>query len=183
MKMTQDKMVEKVLLTEEQIAQRVKELGQQITSDYEGKEIMLLCVLKGAVVFATDLMRAIELPVSLNFMCLSSYGSGTESSGNVKITKDLDFPVKGHHVLIAEDVVDSGNTLKFLLEYLKEQGAASVEICSIFDKPSRRKVEIDLKYIGYEIPDEFVIGYGLDYAEKFRNLPYLGVLKREVYEK
>ena len=181
--MTQDKMVERVLITEEQIAQKVKELGQQISLDYEGKEIALLCVLKGAVVFATDLMRAIDCPVSLNFMCLSSYGGGTESSGKVKITKDLDFPVTGKHVLIAEDVIDSGNTLKFLLGYLKDQGALSVEICSIFDKPSRRKVEIEVKYTGFEIPDEFVIGYGLDYAEKFRNLPYLGVLKREVYEK
>lgn len=180
--MTLDKMVEKVLLTEEQITQRVAELGEEITNDYEGKEIMLVCVLKGAFVFASDLMRAIKLPVGINFMCLSSYGNDTVSSGRVQVTKELDYPVEGKHVIIAEDVVDSGNTLNFLVGYLKEKGAKSVEVCSIFDKPSRRKVEVDVKYIGFEVPDEFIIGYGLDYAENFRNLPYLGILKREVYE-
>lgn len=181
--MNQEQMVEKILLTEEQIQTRLQELGDRITADYPGQEIMIVCVLKGAFVFAADLMRAIKLPSSINFMCLSSYGNGTESSGNVRITKELDAPVKGKHVIVAEDVVDSGNTLSFLINYLKEQGAASVEVCAAFDKPSRRKVPVCVKYTGFEIPDEFVIGYGLDYAENFRNLPYLGVLKREVYEK
>ena len=180
--MKMEQMVEKILLTEEQISNRVAELGAEITQDYAGKEIMLICVLKGAAVFATDLMRAIKLPISINFMCLSSYGNATESSGRVQITKDLDLPVEGCHVIIAEDVIDSGNTLCFLTEYLKDKGAESVEICSIFDKPSRRKVDVTVKYTGFEVPDEFIIGYGLDYAENFRNLPYLGVLKREVYE-
>ncbi len=180
--MTLDKMVEKVLFTEKQIAERVAMLGEEITKDYEGKEIMLVCVLKGAFVFASDLMRAISLPVNINFMCLSSYGNSTTSSGNIQITKELDFPVDGKQVIIAEDVVDSGHTLNFLINYLKEQGAESVEVCAIFDKPSRRQVEVPVKYIGFEVPDEFIIGYGLDYAEDFRNLPYLGVLKREVYE-
>lgn len=143
---------------------------------------MIVCVLKGAFVFAADLMRAVSIPASINFMCLSSYGDGTVSTGNVKITKELDSPVTGKRVIIAEDVVDSGNTLRFLMNYLKEQGAESVEVCAIFDKPSRRKVDVDVRYVGFEVPDEFIIGYGLDYAEKFRNLPYLGVLKREVYE-
>ncbi len=180
--MTLDKMVEKVLFTEKQIAEKVAELGEEITKDYEGKEIMLVCVLKGAFVFASDLMRAISLPVNINFMCLSSYGNSTTSSGRIQVTKELDFPVEGKNVIIAEDVVDSGNTLKFLINYLKEQGAKSVEVCTIFDKPSRRQVEVPVKYTGFEVPDEFIIGYGLDYAEDFRNLPYLGVLKREVYE-
>lgn len=180
--MNQNELVEKVLFTQQQIAQKVEQLGEQISRDYAGKDLMLVCVLKGAVVFAADLMRAISLPVSLNFMCVSSYGTATTSSGNVQITKDLDLPVEGKNVIIAEDVVDSGNTLSYLVKYLKSKNAASVDICTIFDKPSRRKVPVDVKYAGFEIPDEFVIGYGLDYAEKFRNLPYLGVLKREVYE-
>ncbi|MBE7042582.1 MAG: hypoxanthine phosphoribosyltransferase [Ruminococcaceae bacterium] len=177
-----DQMVEKILITEEEITRRVKELGEEISKDYAGEEVMVLCVLKGAFVFASDLIRAISLPASINFMCLSSYGSGTTSSGKVQVTKDLDCPVEGKHVIIAEDVIDSGNTLHFLVDYLKEKGATSVDVCAIFDKPSRRQVEVEVRYIGFEIPDEFVIGYGLDYAENFRNLPYLGVLKREVYE-
>ncbi len=180
--MTLDKMVEKVLLTEDQIADRVAELGAEITSDYKEKELVMVCVLKGAFVFASDLMRAVQLPVSINFMCVSSYGNSTTSSGKIQVTKELDFPVEGKHVVIAEDVVDSGHTLKFLIQYLKEKGAKTVEVCAIFDKPSRRQVEVPVKYIGFEVPDEFIIGYGLDYAEDFRNLPYLGVLKREVYE-
>ncbi len=180
--MSQEEWVERVLFTQQQIAQRVLQLGEQISRDYQGKDLMLVCVLKGAVMFAADLMRAIQLPVSLNFMCVSSYGTATTSSGDIHITKDLDLPVEGKNVIIAEDVVDSGNTLNYLVKYLKSKNAASVDICTIFDKPSRRKVPVEVKYTGFEIPDEFVIGYGLDYAEKFRNLPYLGVLKREVYE-
>lgn len=180
--MSQEEWVERVLFTQQQIAQRVLQLGEQISRDYQGKDLMLVCVLKGAVMFAADLMRAIQLPVSLNFMCVSSYGTATTSSGDIHITKDLDLPVEGKNVIIAEDVVDSGNTLNYLVKYLKSKNAASVDICTIFDKPSRRKVPVEVKYTGFEIPDEFVIGYGLDYAEKFRNLPYLGILKREVYE-
>lgn len=180
--MSQQDLVEKILYTKEEIAARVEQLGAAITRDYAGQEVAIVCVLKGAALFASDLIRSIDLPLSIGFMYVSSYGSGTKSSGHVQIVKDLDISVEGKHVIIAEDVVDSGNTLSFLLDYLKGKQAAAVDVCAIFDKPSRRVVPVEVKYTGFEIPDEFVIGYGLDYGEKFRNLPYLGVLKRSVYE-
>lgn len=174
--------IERVLFTEEEIRDKVRELGERISRDYAGRDLMLLCVLKGAFVFASDLLRAITIPCGINFMAVSSYGMAT-SSGSVQITKDLDLPVDGKEIIIAEDIVDSGKTLTYIMQYLKSKNAKSVDICALFDKPDRRQVEVDVKYIGYTIPDEFVVGYGLDFAERFRNLPYLGVLKRSVYEK
>lgn len=174
--------IEKILFSEEQIASKVKELGAMISRDYAGKEIMVLCILKGAFVFASDLFRSLTIPAGITFMSVSSYGCGTVSSGVIKIDQDIDLPIEGKHIIIAEDIVDSGKTLSYIVEYLKNKKAASVEICAIFDKPDRREVPVEVKYIGYQIPNEFVVGYGLDYAEQFRNLPYLGILKRSLYE-
>ena len=175
--------IEKVLYSEEEIKNRVKELGAKITEDYKGESVMVLCILKGAFMFASDLLRTIELDsTSIHFMVASSYGDKTTSSGHVIIKQDIDESVVGRHIIIAEDIVDTGRTLSYVVQYLKEKGAASVEICTMFDKPDRRITEVDVKYIGYTIPDEFVVGYGLDYAGDYRNLPYLGILKRSVYE-
>ena len=170
-----------VLLTKEEIEEVVKELGKKITEDYKGKNLFLITVLKGAVVFLGDLMRAIEMPCEIEFMVLSSYGSGTTSTGSVKIVKDIDLPLEGKDVLIVEDILDTGFTLSFLYKLLEERKPNSIEICTLLDKPDRRKVEINAKYTGRKIPDEFVVGYGLDYDEKYRNLPFIGVLKPEVY--
>lgn len=178
-----DNMIEKVLFTEEQLKERVKELGDKITEDYKGESVMVLCILKGAFVFAADLLRAIKLDsASIHFMVASSYGDSTVSSGHVIIKQDIEESVEGRHIIIAEDIVDTGRTLSYVVEYLKEKGAASVEICTMFDKPDRRIANVEAKYIGFTIPDEFVVGYGLDYAGDFRNLPYLGILKREIYD-
>ena len=173
----------RVLISEEQLKEKVTELGAQISKDYNGKKLLLVSILKGSVVFMADLMRAITIPASIDFMSVSSYGSGVKTSGVVKILKDLDQDLNGYDVLIVEDILDSGMTLSYLVELLKSRNPASVAICSLLDKPERHKVEIELKYKGFTIPDEFVVGYGLDYAEDYRNLPYIGVLKREVYEK
>ena len=173
--------IREVLLTKEEIEEVVKELGKKITEDYKGKNLFLITVLKGAVVFLGDLMRAIEMPCEIEFMVLSSYGSGTTSTGSVKIVKDIDLPLEGKDVLIVEDILDTGFTLSFLYKLLEERKPNSIEICTLLDKPDRRKVEINAKYIGRKIPDEFVVGYGLDYDEKYRNLPFIGVLKPEVY--
>ncbi|MBQ3008696.1 MAG: hypoxanthine phosphoribosyltransferase [Oscillospiraceae bacterium] len=170
-----------VLITEEEIREIVKELGKKITEDYKDKNLFLITVLKGAVLFLGDLMRAIECPCEIEFMVTSSYGSGTVSSGNVKIVKDIDVPLDDKDVLIVEDILDTGLTLSFLIELLKNRNPKSIEICTLLDKPSRRVAEIEAKYTGREIPDEFVVGYGLDYDEKYRNLPFIGVLKPEVY--
>ena len=170
-----------VLITEEEIREVVKELGKKITEDYKDKNLFLITVLKGAVLFLGDLMRAIECPCEIEFMVTSSYGSGTVSSGNVKIVKDIDVPLDDKDVLIVEDILDTGLTLSFLIELLKNRNPKSIEICTLLDKPSRRVAEIEAKYTGREIPDEFVVGYGLDYDEKYRNLPFIGVLKPEVY--
>ena len=173
--------IREVLLTKEEIEEVVKELGKKITEDYKDKNLFLITVLKGAVVFLGDLMRAIEMPCEIEFMVLSSYGAGTTSTGSVKIVKDIDLPLEGKDVLIVEDILDTGYTLSFLLDLLKGRNPNSIEICTLLDKPDRRKVEISAKYTGRKIPDEFVVGYGLDYDEKYRNLPFIGVLKPEVY--
>jgi len=175
--------VEKVLLTEKEIAMRVVELGRQITADYAGKEVVLVGVLNGAVVFLADLARQIGLPVSLDFIRCSSYGARAITTGEVRILKDLDRSVEGKHVIVVEDIVDTGTTLSCLLMNLKSRGAASVKLATLLNKPSRRKVAIHVDYNGFEVPDYFVVGYGLDYAERYRNLPYIGVLKKSVYTK
>ena len=174
---------DELLLTREQIAARVKEMGKQITEDFRGKDMVAICILKGAVAFFVDLVREIDLPMSMDFMAISSYGSATKSSGVVRIMKDLDKPVNGKDVLVIEDIVDSGMTLSFLRENLLSRGAASLKIATLLDKPERRRVPLHVDYFGFTIPDEFVVGYGLDYDEKYRNLPDIGVLKPEVYEK
>ena len=174
---------EELLLTREQIAARVQEMGRQITEDFRGRDLTVICILKGAVVFFVDLVREIDLPMTMDFMAISSYGSATKSSGVVRILKDLDKPVNGKDVLIIEDIVDSGMTLSFLRENLLSRGAASLHIATLLDKPERRRVPLHVDYVGFTIPDEFVVGYGLDYNEKYRALPYVAILKREVYEK
>ena len=171
----------KVLLTQEELREKAKELGRQITQDYQGKNLMIVTVLKGAVVFLADLMREIDVPAEIDFMVVSSYGAGTKSSGVVKIVKDLDVPLKDKDLLIVEDILDSGMTLSYLKELLEGREPRSIRIATLLDKPARRKVDLKADYIGYSVPDEFVVGYGLDYDEKYRNLPYIGILKPEVY--
>lgn len=175
--------IQEVLLTEEMLAAKVAELGAQITRDYADKELLAIGILKGAVIFMADLIRAIDRPVEIDFMAVSSYGDQTDSSGIVRILKDLDKSIEGKHVLIIEDIIDSGQTLSYLIKNLSDRKPASIQLCTLMNKPERRKVDLPVKYVGFEIPNEFVVGYGLDYAEKYRNLPYLGVLKRSVYEK
>ena len=173
--------IKNVLITEEELKKTVKELGAKITEDYKDKNLFLITVLKGAVVFLGDLMRAIECPCVIEFLVTSSYGSGTVSTGNVKIVKDIDVPLEDKDVLIVEDILYSGLTLNFLMDLLRNRNPKSIEICTLLDKPSRRVADIQAKYTGRQIPDEFVVGYGLDYDEKYRNLPFIGVLKPEVY--
>ncbi len=173
----------RTLVSEEQLHEKVAQLGKQISSDYEGKSLLLVSVLKGSVVFMADLMRAITIPARIDFMSVSSYGSGTKSRGVVKIIKDLDIPLEGYDLLIVEDILDSGNTLSYLKEILSSRGPRSIRICTLLDKPERRTADISPDYVGFAVPDEFVVGYGLDYDEKYRNLPYIGILKPEVYEK
>lgn len=173
--------VERVLFSTEELAKRVGEIGAEITADYAGKEILMIGVLRGAVLFMADLARAIQVPVAIDFMAVSSYGAGTSSSGVVRILKDLDESVEGKHVLVVEDIIDSGLTLNYLMDNLKSRKPASIKICTLLNKPERRKVDVDIAYNGFTVPDYFVIGYGLDYAEKYRNLPFIGILKPEVY--
>lgn len=175
--------VKEILLTEEEIRNRVNELGAQIAQDYKGQDVVLVCVLKGAVVFYADLARAIgaDVNLALDFMSCSSYGDGTTSTGVVRILKDLDRTVEGKHVLVVEDIVDTGTTLNYLLENLRSRGAKSVRLAALLDKPERRKKDVHVDYVGFQIPDYFVIGYGLDYAEKYRQLKFIGVLKESVY--
>lgn len=175
--------VEKVLLTEEEIAAKIAELGKKISEDYEGKNLLLISVLKGSVVFMADLMRAITIDCRIDFMAVSSYGSGSVSSGNIKIKKDLDIDLAGYDLLVVEDILDSGNTLSQLKKLLLERNPNSFKICTFLDKPERRTADIEADYVGFTIPDAFVVGYGLDYDEKYRNIPCLGVLKPSVYEK
>lgn len=182
MKMTvQDYAVKEVLASEQQLKEKIAELGAAITRDYQGKDLLMVSILKGSVMVMADLMRAVDLPVSIDFMNVSSYGADTESKGSVKILKDLDVDIKGKDLLIVEDILDSGVTLHNLINLLRQREPASIEICTLFSKPSRRRVEVDAKYIGFVIPDAFIVGYGLDYDEKYRNLPYVGILKEEIY--
>lgn len=169
--------IKKVLIDEQKIEKRVQELGEQIGKDYQGKEPVVVAILKGSIIFYGDLVRKIKLPMRFDTMAVSSYGSGTQSSGNVKIKKDLSRDISGEDVLIIEDIIDSGNTMKALTSLLEHRGAKSIKVCAFLDKPSRRQVDFKADYIGYSIPDEFVVGYGLDYDEKYRNLPYVGVLE------
>lgn len=171
----------RVLLSKEEIEDKVSEIGAAISRDFEDKNPLIVSVLKGSFVFMADLVRHIDIPCNIDFMAVSSYGSGAKSSGEVKIIKDLDSKIEGRHVIVVEDILDSGKTLNYLLEVLRARGAASLSLCTFLNKPSRRVVPVTVDYNGVDIPDEFVVGYGLDYAEKYRNLPYLGVLKPEVY--
>ena len=174
--------VESILISQEKLENTVKSLAKQIEKDYNGKEFIMVGLLKGSIVFMAELMTKINLDFTIDFMVASSYGGGTESSGKVKIVKDLSISPKDKDILIVEDIVDSGNTLNFVINHLVSQGAASVRVCTLCDKPSRRRVPRTPDYCGAEIPDEFIVGYGLDYDEKYRNLPYIGILKRSVYE-
>jgi len=167
----------RVLIPEEEVDKRIKEIGEQISRDYAGKEVHLVCVLKGGSFFLCELAKRITVPVSLDFMSVSSYGSDTTSSGVVKIVKDLDEPIKGKDVIVVEDIIDSGRTLSYLLEMMKDRQPASLHLCTLLDKPDRRVVDVKVDYTGFQIPDEFVVGYGLDYAQKYRNLPYIGVVE------
>lgn len=166
-----------VLLPEEEVDARIQAMGEQISRDYAGKQVHLICVLKGGSFFLCELAKRITVPVSLDFMAVSSYGSGTESKGVVKIVKDLDDPIKDKDVLVVEDIVDSGRTLSYLLEMLRARGPKSLRLCTLLDKPERRVVDVDVDYTGFQIPDEFVVGYGLDYDQRYRNLPYIGVVE------
>ncbi len=167
----------KVLMTEEEVDRKIKEIGLLISKDYEGKEVRIICILRGASFFACELAKRINLPVTIDFMSVSSYGAGTESSGHVKIMKDLEESIEGKDVIVVEDIIDSGRTLSMLLELLKARKPNSIALCTLLDKPERRVVDVDVKYVGFQIPDLFVVGYGLDYDQKYRNLPYIGVVE------
>ena len=169
----------RILLSEEEVDKKICEIAQQISKDYEGKEVHLVCVLKGGVFFMCELAKRITVPVSMDFMALSSYGNGTESTGKIKVKKELDESIEGKDVLVVEDIVDSGRTLSFLLEELQSRNPASLHLCTLLDKPDRRVVDIKADYTCFEIPDEFVVGYGLDYAQRYRNLPYIGIVEIE----
>jgi hypoxanthine phosphoribosyltransferase len=173
--------IQEVLYSEEQIQGKIKELGEKISVDYEGRNPLVICVLKGAFIFMADLVKRITVPLELDFMAVSSYGQSTKSSGVVKIIKDLDVPVEGRNILIVEDIIDSGLTLSYLIDVLERRNALSISVVALFNKPARRTVDLEPDYSGYVLPDEFVVGYGLDYAEKYRNLPFIGILKPEIY--
>jgi len=173
--------LEKVLLTQEQLHARLDEIAAQVDADYAGKDLLLVGVLKGAVMVMADLARRVHTPIAMDWMAVSSYGSGTKSSGVVRILKDLDTDLTGKHVLIVEDIIDSGLTLSWLVSNLRSRGPASVEIATMLRKPDAAKVEVDVRYVGFDIPSEFVVGYGLDYAERYRNLPFVGTLAPHVY--
>ena len=175
--------VKKVLLTEEEIAKRVKELGAEISKDYEGKEIVMVCLLTGAAWFATDLSRALENDMRMDFMVASSYGNGTTTSGNVKVSLDVRTDLSNKHVLLVDDIIDTGTTFKAITDMLASRNVASIKTCALCDKKERRTADINADYVGFVIPDEFVVGYGLDFAGSYRNLPYIGVLKSSVYAK
>ena len=167
----------KVLISEEEVDARIRELGEKISKEYEGKQIHLICVLKGGVFFMCELAKRITVPVSMDFMCVGSYGDGTKSSGVVRLAKDLDESIENKEVLIVEDIIDSGNTLYNLMDVLRQRKPASLRLCTLLDKPDRRVKDVHVDWTGFEIPDEFVVGYGLDYAQKYRNLPYIGVVE------
>jgi hypoxanthine phosphoribosyltransferase len=172
--------VESVLIEEDVLQARISELGEEISADYAGRDLLLLGVLKGAVFFMADLMRRLTVPCEIDFMAISSYGAATDSSGVVRILKDLDINIDGRHVLVVEDIIDSGLTLSYLVRNLEARMPASLEICALLTKPARREIEVDVRYVGFEIPNRFVIGYGLDFAERYRNLPYVGVLHADL---
>jgi hypoxanthine phosphoribosyltransferase len=172
--------VGEVLIDEERLQSRIHELGREITADYTGRELLLVGVLKGAVFFMADLMRGLQVPCEIDFMAISSYGASTDSSGVVRILKDLDINIEGRHVLIVEDIIDSGLTLSYLVRNLESREPASLEVCALLTKPERREIDVDVRYTGFEIPNKFVIGYGLDFAERYRNLPYVGVLHEDL---
>jgi hypoxanthine phosphoribosyltransferase len=172
--------VGEILIDETRLQARVRELGREISADYVGRELLLLGVLKGAVFFMADLMRAITVPCEIDFMAISSYGAGTDSSGVVRILKDLDINIEDRHVLVVEDIIDSGLTLSYLMRNLESRSPATLSVCALLTKPERREIEVDVAYVGFEIPNRFVIGYGLDFAERYRNLPYVGVLHEDL---
>jgi len=169
--------VAEILVTSEEIAAKVRELGARIAVDYQGKDLVLVSILKGALPFLADLMRATQIPLALDFLEVSSYGAGTESTGAVRILKDLAHPIEGRHVLVVEDILDTGHTLSYVFDHLRAQRPESVRLCVLLDKPARRVIPIDIDYRGFEIPDKFVVGYGLDFRQRYRNLPYIGVVK------
>ena len=173
--------IEKILYTEEELQEVVKRIGQQISEDYKDKNLFLVTVLKGSLIFMADLMRAIDIPCNIDFLAVSSYGSGTSTSGEVQVIKDLNCPLADKDLLVVEDILDSGVTLSFLLKNLSARGPKSIRLCTLLDKPERRKVDIHPDYVGMQVPDQFIVGYGLDYNEYYRNLPYIGILKPEVY--
>ncbi|CDE20177.1 hypoxanthine phosphoribosyltransferase [Acidiphilium sp. CAG:727] len=175
--------LEKVLFSKEQLAKRIKELAAQLDKDYAGKTPLMVAILKGSVMFFTDLIREMTLPLEIDFMSISSYGSGVKSSGEVKMIKDLDNKIEGKDVIIVEDIVDSGYTMKYLTHLLEARNPSSIKICALLDKPSRRETDVAVDYKGFEVGNEFVVGYGLDYAARYRNIPFIGILKRSVYEK
>jgi len=174
--------IKEVLLTEEEIDERVEELAKEISEEYRGKDLLVVGILKGAVIFLSDLVKRLEFPVMLDFMAVSSYGKSSVSTGEVRILKDLDYSVEGKDILIVEDIIDTGLTLNYLKDILGKRGANSVKICTLLDKPERRTIGVDIDFMGFEIPDEFVVGYGLDYNEQYRNYPFVGALKEEVYK-
>lgn len=177
-----DRDIEKVLLSEEAISSRVRELAEQLAKDYENKDLIMVCVLNGAAVFYIDLLMELGIPLEMNFIRVSSYGAGTASSGTVRILYDLEADITGKDVLIVEDIIDSGHTLKKLSALLRDRGAREVKCCCLLDKKERRQVDIEADYVGFDVPDEFLVGYGLDYAGKYRNLKYIGTLKPEIYQ-
>jgi hypoxanthine phosphoribosyltransferase len=172
--------VAEILIDEDRLSSRVQELGEEISADYAGRDLLLIGVLKGAVFFMADLMRTLTIPCEIDFMAISSYGAQTDSSGVVRILKDLDINIEGRHVLVVEDIIDSGLTLSYLMRNLESREPASLEVCALLTKPERREIDVPVRYIGFEIPNRFVIGYGLDFAERYRNLPYVGVLDTEL---
>jgi hypoxanthine phosphoribosyltransferase len=175
--------IKEILFSEEVLTKRIKELADEISTDYKGKELVVVGILKGSVIFAAELIKNISIPCEIDFMAVSSYGNSTETSGVVRILKDLDSNIEGKDILIVEDIVDTGVTLAYLLKYLKARKANSIEIVALLNKQARRVSDLEVKYIGFEVPDGFIVGYGIDYAEKYRNLPFIGILKSEIYEK
>ena len=174
--------IKHILFTEEQLKEKVAELGAQISADYQGKNLVVICILRGSFIFTADQVRCINVPCTVDFMSVSSYGSGSVSTGRIRIIKDLSDSIEGKDVLVGEDILDSGNTLSHLIDVLKLRGPASIQLCTLLNKPSRRVRDVYTKYCGFDIEDHFVVGYGLDYAERYRTLPYIGILKPEVYE-
>ena len=174
--------VAEVLISEDQIQQKIAEIGARICTDFAGEQILVVAVLKGALLFLADLIRHIDLPLAIDFLAVSSYGAGTESSGVVRILKDLDETIEHQNVIIVEDIVDSGRTLDYLLRMLRQRNPATLHVCTLLDKRERREIDVPIDYVGFEVPDAFVVGYGLDYAEHYRQLPFIGVLKPEIYE-